>query len=304
MSTIKKLALSKKLDWELLKRFNIVVNSTSFGEAAKEIGTSQGALVKQIDNLEESLGEALFVRSAKNRTFELTPAGNLLASLTQKMDNIVYNQIQDKFERDESYEDRKLIRIITTPGISTTLLPIVIDKFLIFNSNIKFELITKRSQPKLSFNEVIIRDDFLYQQDLKVEFLLKIYSHFYASKEYIKNFGSPSSYKELLHHKILSVKYFNISSTDQYTLDQESFIYVDPWIQSDYVNFLIEMALRHQGIIQLPSFHPSTNQLIKITQLEGSATDIYVGYLNAEKQDDILYKFVNYLKTEINSMKL
>ncbi len=56
-----------------IKYFQAVVKNNNFSEAAEECNISQSAISQQIQALERELGFQLLVR--KNRTFELTPAG-------------------------------------------------------------------------------------------------------------------------------------------------------------------------------------------------------------------------------------
>lgn len=56
-----------------LKCFILVADNLSFARAAEELYISQPAVTKQINNLEQELGTALFIRSTRH--VELTPAG-------------------------------------------------------------------------------------------------------------------------------------------------------------------------------------------------------------------------------------
>ncbi len=296
MKKTDKIIIPNNLDWELLKRFNVCIHATSFAEAASQIGTSQAALIKQINNLEEQIGVPLFVRMAKNRSLELTAEGKILASITQNIDKLVKNQILNRLAQPINIEEKKHIKIITTPGLSTTLLPSIISDFLHENNDVKFELTVKSNPVKINPGEIIIRHNFLPQQNFKAIQILTLPVSLYASKTYLSKNGIPVSYEDLIKHRLLSMKYFDISNTDKYALDQESFIYLEPYIKSDYVSFLIEMALKDWGIIELPSIHPATNKLVKIPLLNFNKQSIYAGFLNVAAQENIIYQFIDYLK--------
>ena len=305
MDNVNKLNIPKNLDWELLKRFQVVTNSNTFAEAAIKIGTSQGALVNQMSALENSLKTDLFLRSAKKRSIELTPIGKILASMTNKIDNIFSSTNSDLEDVNLSVDQQdnqvvsKHITIITTPGLSTTFIPDILIKFIQINPSINFRLNIQSSPPVLNVGEVVIRHDFLPQPNLKIYPLISFYHSFYASKKYLDIHGEPKSFNELFYHKMLSFDFFNISNLDKYALDQGSYIYIEPKIQSNFIFFLIEMALRDQGIIELPDFHPAIKKLVHIKTLESTKTDIYVGFLNIHTQDKIINSFIDFVRQEI-----
>ncbi|MCJ8509242.1 LysR family transcriptional regulator [Rhizobium lemnae] len=74
-----------------LKAFTVAARHESFALAAEELHVTHGAISKQIGNLEEILGEALFVR--RNRRVFLTDRGRELAmklsAVFQDLDNAV-----------------------------------------------------------------------------------------------------------------------------------------------------------------------------------------------------------------------
>ena len=300
-----KLNIPKNLDWELLKRFQVVVHSSTFGEAAIKIGTGQGALVKQMTTLESALKTDLFVRTAKKRSIELTPAGKTLAINTEIIHDIVQGKlIKDlkTYQKEDKLEVKtRSIKIITTPGLSTTLLPEVVLKFLENEFNVKVFIHVNSSPIKIDVNEIIIRHNFLPQTNLKTEYITTFNSSFYGTKQYFEKYGIPSSFEDLFHHKVLSFKFFDLASTHTYTLDQKANFYIEPDIESDFIFFLIEMALRHQGLIELPDSHPVVHKFIKVPKLLNNKADIYVSYLNIATQDVSVYNVVKYLK-ELNGV--
>ncbi len=291
-----KLNIPNDIDWDFLKRFNICTHSSSFVEAAKKLGTSQASLLRQMDVLETELGKNLFERTAKYRSMELTPDGKLLKSITDQIFEIVKKQVVENItKKTVSYEPRKNIKIITTPGLSITALPDPIAAFMDLNSNIRFELVTEPTPRKLNLGEIVIRNDLLQQTNLAVNLLITLVSNFYASRKYLEKYGIPQSFNDLIYHKVLSFAYFNVSATDLYTLRHDRSTYLETTIQSNYIGFLVNMALKDQGILELPEIHPAIRLLEKITTIPSQTMDIFVGYLDVAEQDPIIYNFIEFL---------
>jgi DNA-binding transcriptional LysR family regulator len=283
------------LDWELLRRFNIITHSQTFGEAAEKIGTSQPALLKQMDDLEEFLGQKLFTTTAKYRSMELTPEGKTLSMIVNKISEILKKQIISNIKTTDEQKSKKVIKLITTAGISTTLLPPILTEFIRHRDDVRIELSVQLSPLKLNVGEVSIRHNFLSQLNIKTVHIQTITMEFYASEKYLKNYGTPLDYNDLIHHKMLAYQYFNISSTDHHAYTHGKIIYLEPVIQSDYIGFLVEMALKDQGIIELPDIHPGTGKLKKISTIPSQKLDVYAGFLDIAEQEPIIYELIEFL---------
>ncbi|AIL13819.1 hypothetical protein IM40_10560 (plasmid) [Candidatus Paracaedimonas acanthamoebae] len=292
-----KFNIPNNLDWELLKRFNICTHSSTFAEAAKKIKTSQGALNRQLDTLENELGKKLFLRTAKYRSMELTPDGKDLKNIVDQVFDIISKKITRKIPSTLNQERKKVLKIISTPGLSTTLLPNALSEYVHFNKEIRIELSAQVPPKKLDVGEVIIRNDFLPQNNLKFVKLCSLSMSFYASSSYLSTQGVPSSFEELTEHSILTTHYSNISSTDKYAISQKKSIIIEPLFQADYIDFLVEMAYRGHGILSLPDLHPATRNLIKIDSIPAQNEEIQAAFLDIAEQDSSIYKFINYLTT-------
>jgi len=284
------------LDWELLRRFNIITHSKSFGEAAEKIGTSQPALLKQMDDLEEFLGKKVFTTTAKYRSMELTPDGKVLKALTNQASEIFNKQIIKNIKKPLEYEKKKNLKIITTAGLSITVLPDLISEFITLYPDVKVNLLVRQEPQKINAGEVIIRGNFISQPHLKMAKILNLTVSFYASDNYLKKYGIPNSYEDLVNHKVLAYKYHDVTSTDQYALTQDTRFYLEPNIQSDFISFLVEMALRDHGILELPNVSPYINLFKKIEGLNPQEMEISIGYLDLVEQDLIVYEFAEFLK--------
>lgn len=97
--------MDTSLNWDDLKYFDLVATTLSIREAAEQSTMSAATLSRRIANLEEKLGEALFIRRANRLT--LTPLGkDILAQVHQ-----VRTQVQSIEERCAVRPGRRKIRI-------------------------------------------------------------------------------------------------------------------------------------------------------------------------------------------------
>jgi LysR family transcriptional regulator, low CO2-responsive transcriptional regulator len=102
-----------------LEIFVAVVQAGSFSAAAQRFPMTQPAISQHIQDLENSLGTALFVRGRRGVT--LTPAGETLFEYTQQIRRLVA-EAESRVTNVENLPSGQL-SIGATPGVSTYLLP-------------------------------------------------------------------------------------------------------------------------------------------------------------------------------------
>lgn len=109
------------MDIKCLEYFQQIAELKSISKVANKSHISQPALSQQIQKLEDSLGQKLFVRS--NRGVKLTPSGELVLKYA---DNIIrtYNKMLSGLEKQQKNE----IRIEADYAIATYCLPCALLK--------------------------------------------------------------------------------------------------------------------------------------------------------------------------------
>lgn len=85
-----------------LRVFTIAAQAHSFKAAAQQLGVSQSAITRQIQNLEEQLGTRLFQRD--NRVHALTPSGLVLAPELQR----IFRELDRVVDRSRTVGDDEL----------------------------------------------------------------------------------------------------------------------------------------------------------------------------------------------------
>lgn len=117
-----------------LRVFYEVACCKSFTRAAERLHISQPAVTRQIKNLEEILGVALFNRGST--PVELTPAGKALLSYAER----AFALIEEAEEALVRYRREAILKIGTTKGYSKSTMPGIISRFQEENPGVKIVL--------------------------------------------------------------------------------------------------------------------------------------------------------------------
>ncbi|WP_163575565.1 LysR family transcriptional regulator [Halomonas faecis] len=111
------------LDSDVLRMFVAIAESGSFTRAARQVFRTPSALSMQIKRLEETLGQTLFVREA--RQVRLTPEGELLLSYGRRLLRLNEEAVTQFLA--PSLEGR--VSFGTTDDVGTRILPGVLAQF-------------------------------------------------------------------------------------------------------------------------------------------------------------------------------
>jgi DNA-binding transcriptional LysR family regulator len=191
------------MDWDKLKVFHAAAGAGSFTHAGEQLGLSQSAVSRQVSALEQELSVPLFHRHA--RGLLLTEQGELL-----------YRTAQDVFMRLETARSKLTdsrerpngeLRINTTAGVGVHWLTPRLGEFLDLYPDIRINLIIGDEELDLAMREadVAIRLRQPVQPNLIQRKLFSMHFHAYASREYLKRYGTPRSVEELDRHRIMVI---------------------------------------------------------------------------------------------------
>jgi len=189
------------MDWDKLKVFHAAAEAGSFTHAGEQLGLSQSAVSRQVSALEQELSVSLFHRHA--RGLILTEQGDLLFrtahDVFMKLES-ARAKLTDSRERPHGE-----LRVTTTVGIGVHWLTPRLGEFLDLYPDIKITLITTDEELDLAMREadVAIRLRQPTQPDLIQRKLFSVRFHAYASPEYLKRFGTPTTPDELDKHRVL-----------------------------------------------------------------------------------------------------
>src|SRR5271157_2150542 len=123
------------MEFRELKTFQVVAGLLSFNKAATVLNYAQSTISSQIQSLENSLGETLFIRSGNK--ISLTPAGVKLLDYTQRLINIE-KEILSNFK---NLKDKHGSLTIKTPqSVSACFFPSLLKEFQLLFPKIGFDI--------------------------------------------------------------------------------------------------------------------------------------------------------------------
>lgn len=189
-------------DWNRLRHFFIVAEAGSFSAAQKKLNLSQSAISRQISALETEIQATLFHRHA--RGIVLTDQGDLLYQTIKD----IYKQIHEAelLLSSEKNTAAGSIKITTTRSFGTMWLSQRLVQFCKKHPKINAELITEDRTLNLSLREAdfAIRMWKPRSNDIYAHPFIIVRCHYYASKEYLAEFGTPEKIADLNNHRLLA----------------------------------------------------------------------------------------------------
>lgn len=139
--------MSSVLDLRLLKHFTVVYRLGSFSQAASEVGLSQSALTKRVQQLESDLGVALFHRTTRSVT--PTEAGRRLyrraLDLLAQAETVRHGVLGDDSE----------LKIIAGPQMLETLVIPALKRFRVQRREVRLTILSM--PPTLALDELLQR---------------------------------------------------------------------------------------------------------------------------------------------------
>ena len=189
------------MDWDKLRVFHAVAIAGSFTKATKTLNISQSAISRQINILEEELGTPLFMRVA--RGLVLTEAGvalsNTVVNVFAKLE-----MTQATIAELKNYP-RGRIRVATSLAFGSLWLAPRLQEFLDLYPNVSVNLLMKDEEVDLNMREADIgitalsidSSDLIHCEPVSYRFRI------YASRSYLKKYGTPKKPEDLDNHRLI-----------------------------------------------------------------------------------------------------
>lgn len=189
------------MDWDKLRIFYAVAEAGSFTHAGDTLNLSQSAVSRQISTLEESIGVTLFHRHA--RGLILTEEGELLHKTAGEIFGklaMIEGQLADSRQLPEGP-----LRITVAEFFGSTWLAPKLSQLREEHPDIQLTMLLDDRILNLSMREAdaAIRLYKPEQPDLIQRQLTSLNFHVCASKDYLKQRGTPKSIKELPKHTLI-----------------------------------------------------------------------------------------------------
>ena len=186
------------LDWSLVQVFLSVAETGSLSAAARELGTSQPTLGRQIKAIEGQLGAELFRRQP--RGFALTQTGADLVGPATAMRDAVQQIALTAAGQQAQLEGT--VRITASVATSAMHLPPIIANIRRLEPEIAIELVPSDDTSNLLYREadIAVRMYRPTQLDLVTQHIGDIALGVFAAKSYLAERGVPETLNQIAGH--------------------------------------------------------------------------------------------------------
>ncbi|MBA3814662.1 MAG: LysR family transcriptional regulator [Alphaproteobacteria bacterium] len=294
------------VDWDKLRVFYHVAKAKSFNRAAHNLNISQSALSRSIQLLEHLLKVQLFNRVP--RGLVLTKQGEILFEKAKEM----FVSLEDAKSaiQAETKEPKGSLKVASTVALASLWLVEILPGFLKLYPEIEFDIIghDENLDVKAREADVAIRPFIEGQPDLIQQYLFSCFLQLYASPQYIKKFGCPSTVHDLDNHRIIT---FGESTIRPYgDIDWPLRIGVKanhmrkPYISINSSKGACRLAELGLGIVALSKEFPGIEKLNLINilpDIKGPVVDLYYVYPAALKSSKRVQEFGKFLSDTIPS---
>lgn len=190
-----------EFDWNLIRVFVAVAETGSLSAAARALGSSQPTVGRHVDELEQTLGQILFVRG--RRGYDLTEQG---AALLQKGQAAV--EAFSAVTRAAAGQEERIagtVRIAASEVVSAFVIPQIMAKLAIEEPDIEVEIVASDRVENLLRRDadIAVRMVQPTQQELLARKIADIPMRMCAAKSYLERRGRPQTVEDLLAHDLV-----------------------------------------------------------------------------------------------------
>ncbi|MFD2265318.1 LysR family transcriptional regulator [Lacibacterium aquatile] len=195
------------LDWNDLRYFLEVARNGSFSRAANALNTHQSTISRRVALLEHRLGSLLAVRTAQGVL--LTDDGIALRRQAERMEQILFEVRQQVIAGDSRLAGP--VRIGSTDGFGVFWITPRLPRFGLSYPDIQVQLHCSETDPRLDRLEadIVLRLGHTNEANSRVEVLGAMPFSFYASPNYLANYGTPKTLGEMADgHRLVLHDYY------------------------------------------------------------------------------------------------
>ena len=216
------------MDWDNIRFFLSVARAGQFSSAARHLRVDLGTVSRRISALEKSLGVRLLDRQTTGCV--LTAAGDRLCASAEEVEALLL-RVQGDLSQSE-VEFSGTVRVAAPDGFSTLFLCSRLAKFKAKYPALTVQLVPMSRTFSLSKREadLAITVERPEEGRLAVRKLVDYSLHFYASKTYLAEHGTPQRLEDLEHRCLIT--------------------YVEDLLFADHLNFMPELFGPNYGRIE------------------------------------------------------
>ncbi len=188
-------------DWDVARIFLEVVRCGSFRSAAERLGQSINSVRRRIDEFENLVGTALFVRDVYGT--RLTDEGLRMVAGVERMENAAFDLLRDRHQVAPAMSGE--VRVAVTEGLGTFWVAPRLVEFQRAYPSILVDLHCDMESADILRNEADISIGLSkpVAQEVKIVRLGRFHMMMFASQRYIDAYGRPKCYEDLRKHRLV-----------------------------------------------------------------------------------------------------
>lgn len=188
-------------DWDNVRVFLEVVRCGSFRSAAERLGQSINAVRRQIGEFERDIGAVLFTRDVLGT--RLTDEGARVVDAVERMEAASFDVLRSAELATPTIAGE--VRVAVTEGIGTFWLAPRLVEFQRSFPNILVDLHCAMRSADVLRHEADVAIQLVRPAalDAKIVKIGRLHVMWYASQRYIELYGKPTTYQELLKHRLV-----------------------------------------------------------------------------------------------------
>lgn len=273
------------IDLYRLKTFYIVGRESNLSKASEILNVTQSTVSRSIMEIENEMDTQLITRTS--RGVKLTAQGERVYEFAKK----IFQEV-DLFEKnffEEKGDVHEVLKIATTPMLGIEWLVPRLDKFMEDNPHVRVKILLRLEKLDLSDADVVIRTPIPNHPHLIQKHVDTPSMKLFASKEYLRKFGTPQNPEDLDNHKLITYQGDMISpygnanwvlhlGRDKQQLPRKSYLEINS------LAGMFQCALRGKGIVSLPTYPSILNSGLKIVLPQVKGPEIPIYYIFPEQR--------------------
>jgi DNA-binding transcriptional LysR family regulator len=292
------------MDWDKLRTFYTVAQAKSLTKAGEKLSLSQSAVSRQISALEDKMKVTLFHRHA--RGLLLTEQGEILFKTVAEMVGKLHET--ETLLAESTSKPKGHFRITAPVAIGSVWLAPVLKEFQALYPDIEITLIVDDRELNLAMREadVAIRMYPSKHPDLIQKPLVNLNNAIYASNDYLREHGAPTSIDELKDHRLIAYPSDLPSPFPQtnWLLDRPDVrkLKLEPHIHINSLNAMRRAVKVGMGLAALPEYMMYRARHVSkvLPDIEAPVTEAYYVYPLELKNSRRVAVFRSFIERKIN----
>ncbi len=290
------------MDWDKLRVFHTVGLHKSLTRAGEALNLSQSAISRQVSSLEEKLGIPLFHRHA--RGLVLTEHGEILFRTVSEM--VTKLEATEISLADVTLKPKGSFKLAVPATFGTLWLAAQMKEYCDLYPDIQMTLICEDREFDLTKREAdaAIRFQPTHQLDLVQIPMMTLQNSLYASNDYLRKYGTPTSIDDLTTHRLLGFdSSYNIMPFPEvnWMFALKTKTKLTPYFTANSLLALRTMVKQGMGIAALPNYlmHRTRHVSTVLNDVSGPITEAWYVYPMELKNSKRIKVFRSFITEKI-----